>query len=68
MSNKVAVIGGGSFGTALATLAAKDGREVVMYVREEEVIKAINESNVNPIFLPDSLLHRSKNATVIDYK
>lgn len=66
MSNKVAVIGGGSFGTALATLAAKDGREVVMYVREEEVIKAINESNVNPIFLPDSLLPKNISAKSMD--
>ena len=62
MNNKVAVIGGGSFGTALATLAASDGREVVMYVREEEIIKAINEAHVNPVFLPDLLLPKNVSA------
>ena len=46
LNNKVAVIGGGSFGTALATLAASDGREVVMYVREEEIIKAISDISI----------------------
>lgn len=56
MSNKVAVIGGGSFGTALATLAASDGRPVEIYVREDEIIKAINEAHVNPVFLPDLIL------------
>ena len=59
MNNKVAVIGGGSFGTALATLAAQDGREVVMYVREEEIIEAINKAHVNPVFLPDLLLPKN---------
>lgn len=56
MNNKVAVIGGGSFGTALATLAASDGRPVEIYVRESEIIKAINEAHVNPVFLPDLIL------------
>ena len=59
LNNKVAVIGGGSFGTALATLAAQDGREVVMYVREEEIIEAINKAHVNPVFLPDLLLPKN---------
>lgn len=59
MNNRVAVIGGGSFGTALATLAAADGRDVVMYVREEEIIKAINEAHVNPVFLPDLILPKN---------
>ncbi len=66
LNNKVAVIGGGSFGTALATLAASDGREVVMYVREDEIIKAINEAHVNPVFLPDLLLPKNVSAKPMD--
>ncbi len=66
MNNKVAVIGGGSFGTALATLAASDGREVVMFVREAEVIKAITEAHVNPLFLPDLLLPKNILAKSMD--
>ena len=66
MNNKVAVIGGGSFGTALATLAARDGREVIMYVREEEIIEAINNAHVNPVFLPDLLLPKNVSAKPMD--
>ena len=66
MNNKVAVIGGGSFGPALVTAAASDGREVVMYVREDEIIKAINEAHVNPVFLPDLLLPKNVTAKSMD--
>lgn len=66
MNNKVAVIGGGSFGTSLATLAARDGREVVMYVREPEIVTAINNAHVNPIFLPDTFLPNNLKAKSMD--
>lgn len=66
LNSKVAVIGGGSFGTALATLAAADGRDVIMYIREEEIIKAVNEAHVNPLFLPDLLLPKNISAKSMD--
>lgn len=49
---RVGVIGGGAFGTALACVIRRGGHEVVIWARESEVVAAINESSVNPLFLP----------------
>lgn len=66
MNNKVAVIGGGSFGTALATLAAHDGRVVELYVREDEIIKSINQAHINSLFLPGLILPNNLVAKSMD--
>jgi glycerol-3-phosphate dehydrogenase (NAD(P)+) len=51
---RIAVIGAGSWGTALANLLAeKDGLEVALWVREEEVYREIKENQSNETFLPD---------------
>ena len=42
--SKIAFIGGGSFGTALAILLAKKGNEVSIYDRDESVINDINNN------------------------
>jgi glycerol-3-phosphate dehydrogenase (NAD(P)+) len=46
------VIGGGAWGTALAQILRRAGREVVLWAREAEVVDAINRARENPIFLP----------------
>lgn len=56
MSEKIAVIGGGSFGTALAFLASANKRPVEMYVMEDEIVKSVNEDHTNCLFLPDAKL------------
>eukprot|EP00744_Colponema_vietnamica_P021104 GILI01030077.1.p1 GENE.GILI01030077.1~~GILI01030077.1.p1 ORF type:complete len:366 (+),score=133.69 GILI01030077.1:68-1099(+) len=48
---KVCVLGGGSFGTALATVAARRNHEVVLYARDEVQVKGINENRRNPKML-----------------
>lgn len=48
---KVAVIGGGSFGTALACAARRAGLSVSLWARETEVVESINAGNGNPAFL-----------------
>lgn len=45
--NKIAVIGGGSWGTALALAAARAGREVTLWARDAETIAAINANKQN---------------------
>eukprot|EP00929_Paragymnodinium_shiwhaense_P031643 TRINITY_DN17683_c0_g1_i1.p1 TRINITY_DN17683_c0_g1~~TRINITY_DN17683_c0_g1_i1.p1 ORF type:complete len:372 (-),score=77.51 TRINITY_DN17683_c0_g1_i1:162-1277(-) len=45
---KVAVIGLGAFGTAMASLAAQNGHEVKAYVRNQEQRDAINNKRRNP--------------------
>lgn len=56
MSEKIAVVGGGSFGTALATLAAAGGRHVEIFVMEDELVESINSAHVNSLFLPEAIL------------
>jgi glycerol-3-phosphate dehydrogenase (NAD(P)+) len=51
MKEKIAVVGGGAFGTALASLAAEGGRPVELYAREEEVVSNVNEINENTMYL-----------------
>jgi len=50
---RVAVVGAGSWGTALAIYFARVGHEVGLWAREAEVVTGINGSRRNPLFLPD---------------
>ena len=50
---RVAVIGAGSWGTALALVLAEAGHEVVLWARTPEVASAINEEHRNPRYLSD---------------
>lgn len=49
---KIAVIGGGAWGTALAQAARRAGRDTVLWARNPEVIGAIRERGENPFYLP----------------
>ncbi|MGH7701176.1 MAG: NAD(P)H-dependent glycerol-3-phosphate dehydrogenase [Gemmatimonadales bacterium] len=59
---RVAVLGGGAWGTALADLLARKGEEVVLWAREPEVVERVNREHVNPLFLPDAPLGPSLRA------
>jgi len=48
----IAVVGGGSWGTAFAAVQALRHGEVSLWVREEEVCGAIRDSRENGMFLP----------------
>jgi glycerol-3-phosphate dehydrogenase (NAD(P)+) len=60
---RIGVIGGGAWGTALAQVAASGGHEVMIWAREAEVVDAINASHTNPAFLPNIALSPSIRAT-----
>jgi glycerol-3-phosphate dehydrogenase (NAD(P)+) len=49
--DKVGVIGGGAWGTALAQVCARAGRQVTLWAREPEVALAINTTHENAMFL-----------------
>jgi glycerol-3-phosphate dehydrogenase (NAD(P)+) len=51
--SKIAVIGGGSWGTTLANLLAEKGYAIDLWVREEEVFTQIKNEHKNRMFLPD---------------
>ncbi|MEB3414481.1 NAD(P)H-dependent glycerol-3-phosphate dehydrogenase [Alteriqipengyuania sp. WL0013] len=59
----VAVIGGGAWGTALAQMLASDGRDVLLWAREAEVVEEINSAQRNSAFLPGAELAPSIRAT-----
>jgi glycerol-3-phosphate dehydrogenase (NAD(P)+) len=48
---RVAVIGAGSWGTALAIIAARSGHEVRLWSRDVGVATSINDDRVNPRYL-----------------
>ncbi len=61
--NKISVLGGGSWGTVLAYLASLNGNEVTLWMRDEEVAKEINSTNINSRYLPNLTLGSNLTAT-----
>lgn len=61
--SKVSVIGGGAWGTALASATSRAGSEVAIWAREEEVVTSINERHENTPFLATIPLPSSIKAT-----
>lgn len=59
---KAAIIGAGSWGTALAAHCARQGLAVTMWARKAEVAAGINENHENPAFLPGLKLPASVRA------
>jgi glycerol-3-phosphate dehydrogenase (NAD(P)+) len=55
-ASKVAVLGGGAWGTALGKLLADKGDEVVLWSRASDVVEDINTRHENTRFLPGVLL------------
>ena len=60
---RLAVIGGGAWGTALAQVAATGGRETLLWAIEDDVVAAINKISENPVFLKGIKLSNSVRAT-----
>jgi glycerol-3-phosphate dehydrogenase (NAD(P)+) len=48
---KIAIIGAGAWGTALAAVARRAGREVRLWAREPEVVAAVNARHENEVYL-----------------
>src|SRR5678815_5014816 len=49
---KVSVIGAGSWGTALAIMAARAGHNVKLWSRNANVVTSIQRERTNPVYLP----------------
>jgi glycerol-3-phosphate dehydrogenase (NAD(P)+) len=60
---RVAVIGAGGWGTALAVAAARAGREVRLWSRDAALAEEINVSRVNTAYLPGHAVPEGVRAT-----
>jgi glycerol-3-phosphate dehydrogenase (NAD(P)+) len=60
---QIAIIGAGSWGTALAIVAARAGHRVSLWCRDPEVAKSINEDRVNASYLNSASIPASVIAT-----
>ena len=60
---RLGIIGGGAWGTALALTARRAGREIVLWAREAEIVEAINLRHENSFFLPGIALDPAIHAT-----
>ena len=59
----VGIIGAGAWGTALAVVARRAGRDVLVWAREPETVAAINDTHRNDVFLPGIALDPAIEAT-----
>lgn len=53
----IAVLGGGSFGTAIANLLAENGQRVLHWMRDETQVEAILATRENPRYLKGMKIH-----------
>ncbi len=60
---RIGVIGGGAWGTALAQVAAHEGRDVILWAREPAVVDSINATHANALFLAGVALSPTIRAT-----
>lgn len=51
--HKIGIVGAGAWGTALALVARRAGRDAILWARRPELADAINREARNPIYLPD---------------
>lgn len=61
--DRIGIIGGGAWGTALAQVAATGGRETLLWAREPDVVARINSNHENSVFLPAIPLSPAISAT-----
>ena len=60
---QIAVIGAGSWGTALAVIAARAGHSVRLWSRNDEVVSSVNVRRVNSRYLSSTSIPESVTAT-----
>ncbi|MGH9932068.1 MAG: NAD(P)H-dependent glycerol-3-phosphate dehydrogenase [Pyrinomonadaceae bacterium] len=60
---RIAVIGAGSWGTALAILAARAGHEVQLWSHNASVVGSINREHINPRYLTEARIPDTVHAT-----
>jgi len=60
---KIAILGSGSWGTALTVHFGRNGFKVTQWCREEEIANSINRDRKNPLYLPSISYPQTVKAT-----
>lgn len=60
---KIAIIGAGSFGTAIAVVLGQSGYPITIWAREKEVVEGINQNGINPEYISDVELPKTIRAS-----
>lgn len=63
MSEKITIVGSGSWGSALAKLLSEKGHNVIMWAHEVHVAQGINACHINPAYLSEIKLPAAIHAT-----
>lgn len=63
MTEKVAVLGAGSWGSILANLLAENGHDVMLWSHKEAQVCQLNEEHVNPRYIKDFTYSTALKAT-----
>ncbi|MCS7199208.1 MAG: NAD(P)H-dependent glycerol-3-phosphate dehydrogenase [Caldimicrobium sp.] len=61
---KIAIVGAGSWGTALGKVLAEKAYEVYLLARRREIVSTINREHINPQYLPGIKLPSNLKATL----
>lgn len=61
--HKIAVLGGGSFGTAIANIMAENNHDVCLWLRNQNRADEINRDHINSAYLPDYPLNPALKAS-----
>lgn len=59
---RVTVLGGGSFGTAMANTAVRNGCNTKIWIRDKKIADEINSTHINSRYLPDYHLEKELKA------
>jgi glycerol-3-phosphate dehydrogenase (NAD(P)+) len=61
--SRIAILGGGAWGTALALASVAAGRDTLLWAREDDVVADISQAGENKRFLPGVALPKTLRAT-----
>jgi glycerol-3-phosphate dehydrogenase (NAD(P)+) len=56
---RIAVIGGGSWGTALADLLAHNGNDTILWAYEKNLVDEMSRSRINSVYMPGIVLNEN---------
>ena len=62
-AKNVAVLGGGSFGTVIASIIAQNGHNTMLWMRDAGQVESLNRDRENSTYHPGFTLHDKINAT-----